>query len=1049
MIRIKLVTSLLFGVLAALPLAAAPVSGTQPFQNLRFRNLGPAVAGGRVTAVVGIPGNPRIYYVGTAGGGIFKSEDGGVSWFPIFQNEPVSSIGAIALAPSNPELIWVGTGEGNLRNDVISGNGVYFSPDGGRTWRHVGLADAGQISSIIVDSHDPNVVLVGVVGDAWGPSQERGVFRTTDGGKTWQKVLYVNDTTGVSDMAMDPQNPRIVYAGMWQIRRYPWEMISGGVSSGIYKSVDGGASWSRLAGGLPPAPMGRVGLAVAPSNPSHVYAVIGSKSGILWQSLDAGEHWAKVSDNWLLDARPWYFGHVAVSPSDENRIYLLSFDLLLSDDGGRTVRKISNGIHPDNHTIWIDPRDPSRVIEGNDGGVYLSANGGETWRFADGLPIEQFYSLAVDNRTPFTICGGLQDNSAWCGPSSVLGKGNIPNQLWWAVIGGDGQYAVPASNSDLVYADSQNGVISVRDRVTGRGGQIRSDLLGVEEMKQSDLRYRFDWTSPIAVSPGNPRQVYLAGNVLFRSDDAGAHWRPISPDLTRNDKSKQVESGGPIQYDLSGAETYDTILSISISAKDPKVIWVGTDDGLIQRTSDGGLHWANVTPKAIPEWGRVEQIEASPFDPNSAYVAIDCHETDDNRPYVLKTRDGGATWQAIDRGLPQDAPAHVVREDPNREGLLVLGTDTGLFYSTDDGGSWLPLKANFPTAPVFDIKFQAPTHDLVIATHGRGLFVLDDIAPLEELTPPIRATGLHLFNPLPAFVASTFNRYGNIPTHGAEWSAPNRPLGAIIQYYIGQAPAASAKVKITIKDSHGEIVRKLEGPSKAGVNQIVWDLAYDPAPKPRFMSQTVMSWVPQTAGGPPVVPGVYTIAISVGGQTATKTIQVGADPRFPEDLEAMRAQTEAGLKVRDITTRLVQALDQCNLLQEQLASIQKTTPTPSARQAAVLEQAKALDQKLETWSDPLFNPAIQSDPKYYLHYLARTYDRLQRLMNAIYSGYATLPSDAEEEQIPILSSQTNEAIQKLDSIVHTDVTAFDRQALAAGMATIRAGSGPDGESRRP
>jgi len=1037
--RIKLLFVLLLSAAAAQASAAA-TARLDPFQNLHFRNLGPAVAGGRVTAVIGIPGNPHIYYVGTAAGGIFKSADGGVSWQPIFQYAAVSSVGALAVAPSNPNLVWAGTGEGNLRNDVVTGRGVYFSPNGGRTWQDAGLDDAGQISSIIINPTNPEVVLVGVVGDAWGPSAVRGVFRTADGGKTWQKVLYVNDTTGVSDMAIDPQNPRIVYAGMWQIRRYPWEMISGGQGSGIYKSLDGGVTWNKLTDGLPGPPIGRIGLAIAASNPQHLYALVGSKAGRLWESRDGGDHWNKVSDNWLIDARPWYFGRLAVSPTNENKIYFMSYDLLASEDAGRTVHNIGRGVHPDHHAMWIDPRDPTRIIEGNDGGVYLSSNGGDTWRFADGLPIEQFYSVALDDRTPYTICGGLQDNSAWCGPSETLAPGNIPNQEWWVVLGGDGQYAVPAPKTNLVYADSQNGVIEVRDRSTGRGGRIRPYLLSVEELKQSDLRYRFNWTSPIAVAPNNARQVYLGGNVLFRSDDAGAIWRVISPDLTRNDKSKQVVSGGPVENDLSGAETYDTILSIAISRQNSKVICVGTDDGMVQRTSDGGQHWSNVTPKGVPEWGRIEQIDVSPFDPNSAYVAIDYHETDNNHPYVLKTHDGGASWQSISTGLPDNTPAHVVREDPDRRGLLVLGTDAGLFYSTNDGAAWEALGAGLPTVPVYDLKFQPAMHDLVIATHGRGIFVLDDMSPIEELTPEILASNLFLFKPEPAFRSSVFNRYGRIQTHGAQWSAANRPLGAFIDYYLKQS--SSSGVQITITGPHGEIVRKLTGPGKIGVDRVAWDLTYDAAPRPEFLSQSVGSWIPATAVGPPVVPGIYTITVHAGTETDTKTIRVGADPRFPAESEAMKAQTAAGLEVRAMVTHLVHLLDQDNRIEEQLGFIEKMTSPSAPNRSAMLEQSQALQSKLVAWREPLFNPAIQTDPKYYLHYLGRLYDRLQRVMNDIDANYATAPSAADEQEIATLRQRTDEAQRDWSAIVRSDVAAFNRVARAAGSMTIH----PDAET---
>jgi photosystem II stability/assembly factor-like uncharacterized protein len=1022
-------------------------AAAEPLRNLRFRNLGPTVAGGRVTAVAGIPGDPHIYYAGTAAGGIFKSEDAGISWRPIFEHEAVATIGALALAPSNPNIIWVGTGEANLRNDVSTGRGVYYSPDGGNTWRHTGLDEAGQISSVIVDPKNPDTVLVGAVGHAWGPNAERGVFRTADGGKSWQKVLYVNDSTGVSDMIMDPRNPLVIYAGMWQIMRHPWEMISGGESSGIYKSIDGGLTWRKLTDGVPAPPVGRVGLAIAPTNPRHLYAFIESKNGILWESRDAGERWTKVSDNWLLNARPWYFGKLAVSPGNEDKLYFMSFDLLSSNDGGHTARIIGRGVHADHHAIWIDPQDSSRIIEGNDGGVYFSMNGGESWRMSDSLPIEQFYSVALDDRFPYTICGGLQDNSAWCGPAFSLGRGNIENSEWWTVIEGDGQYAVPGPKTNLVYADSQNGVIDVVDRETGARRRIRPYLLTVEEIKQSDLKYRFNWTSPITTSPTDGKEVFVGGNVLFRSGDAGATWQAISPDLTRNDKSKQVLSGGPIENDLSGAESYDTILSLSISRTNPQVIWVGTDDGVVQTTRDGGQHWQNVTPKGVTEWGRVEQIDASPFSPESAFVSVDFHETDNNRPYVFKTHDGGTSWQDISAGLPSSDPVHVVREDPSRKGLLIAGTDSGLFYSLNEGGSWSPLTAGFPTVPVYDLKFQPATHDLVVATHGRGMFILDDITALEQMTPATMNTDLQLFDEQPAFRASMFNRYGrSSSTHAAEFSAQNRPLGAFIQYWVKQnsesAPGAQrSSAQITITGPQGEIVRKLNGPARAGINRVAWDLAYDPAPRPRFLGDTVDSEIAQSAGGPPVIPGTYKVTVKFGDQTQTKTIEVRPDPRFPADLKAIQAQTTLALEVRDATAHLVQSLNRAAGIHEQIATMQKTLASDAdPRHAALLQQAKAIDQKVSAWSDPLFNPAIQNDSKYYLHYLARLYDRLTRLMNIITVDYAQAPGPAASEEAAELQKQVDESVRSFNSLVNTDLAAFNRQAAETGAATIYAGA---------
>ena len=718
-------------------------------KNLEFRNLGPAVGGGRVSTVVGLPGTPNVYYAGTGGGGVFKTIDGGLSWKAIFEQESTASIGAIAVAPSNPNLVWVGTGEAKIRNDLVDGRGVYLSSDAGHSWKFMGLGEVGQIARVIVDPGNPDVVFVGAAGHAWGPNANRGVFRTTDGGKTWKKVLFVNDTTGVADMAMQPGNAKVLFAGMWEFRRYPWTLVDGGAGSGIYRSTDGGETWKKLTKGLPEGPLGRVGLAIAPSNPNHIYALIAAKRGMLWQSTDLGDTWTEVSDSHAYDARPFYFSRLVVSPTNENKIYFLSYGLMESDDGGKTARTVSRGVHPDHHALWIDPQNPDRIIDGNDGGVFLSTDGANSWAYLDSLPIEQFYQVAVSGETPYTVCGGLQDNNAWCGPSSNLGGRSVGGGLWYTVTGGDGEYAVPApSDPDIIYVDSQNGSISRLDKKTHLARYARPYLETVSEMKTADLKYRFNWTSPIAVSETDANEVYLGGNVVFKTTDGGQNWTPISPDLTRNDKSKQEVAGGPVQHDLSGAETYDTILCITLAPSDPKVIWVGTDDGLVQVTRDGGKNWTNVT-RAItgaPEWARIYQIGVSPFDAGTAYVTYDAHELDNRHPYVYKTTDYGRSWTKITNGLPDESPAHVVREDPNQRGLLVLGTDTGLYYSQDAGEHWKPLKANFPTVPVYDLKFVKSSRDLVVGTHGRGIFVLNNIRPLEELTPQIEASDFHLFS---------------------------------------------------------------------------------------------------------------------------------------------------------------------------------------------------------------------------------------------------------------------------------------------------------------
>jgi photosystem II stability/assembly factor-like uncharacterized protein len=1034
-----------------------------PLENMKFRNLGPAVGGGRVTAVVGVPGKPNIYYAGAGGGGVFLTQDGGLSWKPIFEKESTASIGAIALAPSNPNLVWVGTGEKNIRNDVVTGKGVYFSSDAGATWKFMGLKDAGQISNIAIDPRDPNTVFVAVLGHAWGPNADRGVFRTSDGGKTWQKVLFVDEDTGASSLVMDPGNPMVLFAGMWRVRRYPWMLDSGGASGGIFRSIDGGNTWKKLTDGLPEEATGRIGLGAAPSNPRHIYALVENKKGTLYDSTDLGDHWKMVSNNHTLAARGFYFSELVVAPQDENKIYFLSFNIMLSEDGGKTARATSARVHVDHHAMWIDPEDPNRMINGNDGGVYISSDAGKTWRYLDNLPIEQFYSVAEDDETPYNLCGGLQDNNGWCGPSNNLSRGGITGFDWYTVTGGDGEYVVPARGKGvhLVYTDSQNGSIQRVNNENGMSSFIRPYLQGVQSMKPADLKYRFNWTSPIAVSATDPNEVYLGGNVLFRSTDGGAHWTPISPDLTRNDKTKQQSSGGPIFLDLSGAETVGAILSMSISPVDPKTIWVGTDDGVAQVTRDGGKTWTNATTSipSLPQWGRIQQIEASPHDANSAYVAVDFHEVDNNKPYVFKTHDGGKTWTSIAQGLPQDDPARVVREDPNRKGFLVLGTDTSLFYSSDDGAHWTALKSNFPTVPVYDIKILKKTHDLVVATHGRGLFVMDDITPLEESGAELAKSDFHLYPIQPAINWHFWNKHGF--TSGG-YVAPNPVSGAVITYYLPQEIKPSAEhgghgrqqspVKITITDSSGKVVRTvLNGPSKYGINRVSWNLRYDGPKKLNFLPPPDQSEEEESffgpITGPAALPGTYKVAVAVGGKTETQSVEVQTDPRFKFDDNAMRAQFKLGLELRDELSALNEALNRLNSLHKQIANLQEMLGGDEGQEGQmnasykpVLEEARALDKKIASLQEPLYNNEIQPGSSDDIHYLQRFQSRLQGAMRGVMGSFGEAPKEIQLEEAAEVRKELETQLQQFNAFLNAEVAAFNKKAAEHGSSTLFAGA---------
>ena len=1062
--------------------AAPEVMATAPadsLNNLKFRNLGPSVGGGRVAAVAGVPGDRNIFYVGAGGGGVWKTTDGGDSFDAVFKDQPTASIGAIALAPSNPNLVWVGTGEGNPRNDVIDGRGVFMSPDAGKTWQFMGLGDVGQITRIVIDPADPNVVLVGALGHVWAPNAERGVFRTADGGKTWQKVLFVNDTTGVADLVMVPGNPRVLFAGMWQFVRYPWELVSGGNGSGIYRSTDGGLTWKRLSDGLPTGLLGRIALAVAPTNPSHVYALVETKQGMLWDSKDQGDHWTKVSDNHALSARPFYFNLLHVSPVDDRKVFFSSYLLLRSDDGGKTTTPIDRGVHVDHHALWIDPQNPDHMIQGNDGGAYVTENGAKSWRSLNNLPIEQFYMVAADNNTPYTLCGGLQDNNAWCGPSSNIGGGGgggggggagMNGSEWFTVTGGDGEYAVPApSDSSILYVDSQNGNITRVDLKTGQTRSIRPYLSGVSEMKPANLTYRFNWTTPIAVSPRDANTVYMGGNVIFKSSDGGEHWSTISPDLTRNDKAKQVTSGGPIEYDISGAETYGTILTVNLAPTDSNVIWAGSDDGLVHTTRDAGKTWTNVSGHfpglAASVEGRVYQIGISPFDAGTAYLAIDRHELDDRHPYVFKTADYGKTWTDIGRGLPSDVPAHVVREDPNQRGFLVLGTDAALWYSRDGGASWKSLKADFPTVPVYDVQFIKRWHDLVVATHGRGLFVLDNITALEELSPEVLASDFHAFSTLPAQLRVRPRRPGEAPTR---FTTPNAPAGVAVDYYLktaldtggvatpeGERPESGrrersrrGRVIATVTDSHGDtVIVDSSGPGKPGVNRYVWNLRYAGPARLSFerTAEADEENPFRQVTGPRAIPGTYTVALRAGGYTETKTVTVEPDPVLGGDAAKFAAQLHAGLEWRNALSALNEMLNRITSLETQLKNTQQAlrdnVSGDSAMAGPVTRQGRELGRKLKELKDSLYNSDVQREAgQDDIHFLNRFHDRLQQLGFGLAFAYAQPPTEVVAARFKELRAALDGYIAKFNDLVRTDVAGFNKTAEERRAPVLVAGA---------
>ncbi|HEY5071354.1 MAG TPA: hypothetical protein VII63_04915 [Caulobacteraceae bacterium] len=892
------------------PGRAAPSAGQVPdsaFNAMQWRGIGP-YRGGRADAVAGVPGQPNVFYFGAAAGGVWKSTDAGGTWKPIFDSQPISSIGAIAVAPSNPDILYVGTGESALRGDITYGDGVYRSADGGKTWAHIGLDDSRQIGAVIVDPHNPDIVLVAAIGHAFGPNAERGVFRTADGGRTWTKVLYKDDSTGAIDVAFDPNDSRIVYAALWQVRRQPWNLSSGGPGSGLYRSSDGGLTWTRLSGnGLPEGILGRIDVAVSPADSRRVYAMIEAKEGGLFVSDDAGAHWRLTNQDGRIRQRAWYFSKIYADPKAVDTVYALNTGMLRSLDGGKTFNLVS-ATHGDHHALWIDPNNPRALINSNDGGASVSLDGGATWSTQVNQPTGAFYHVATDNRFPYWIYGAQQDNSNLA-VASADDSGVIGPRAWYPAGGGESGFVIPDPRDPLIiYSDAEN-QFARYDMHSRQSQDISPDPIDNSGHPASELTHRFNWTSPLMLSPHDPDALYAASEAVWKSTDHGMSWKIISPDLTRNDRSRQQASGGPLTKDITSVEYYDTIFALAESPLKKGKLWAGSDDGLVHLTDDDGGHWSDVTPRAMPPWSTISLIEPSHYDPAGAYIAVDRHKLDDIAPYAFKTTDDGHTWTAIAGGLPAGAVVHVVREDPVRRGLLYAGTELGVFVSFDDGAAWRPLKLNMPATPIHDLAVKGD--DLIAATHGRSFWVLDDVTPLRQAAPT--ADDLVLYAPEPAV-----RLYYPDEVDSRRPVGQNPPAGAIIDYVL-KAPQRGELV-VDILDDRGAVVRHLSStttnkeaqppewpdrivssdliPAHEGMNRLVWDLRMnDPAQIPGAFYEG------QAPRGPIVAPGRYEVRLSLAGQTRTEPLIVFADPRVVGAGQAIAAKTALAIAtVTDIDT---------------------------------------------------------------------------------------------------------------------------------------------------
>lgn len=934
--------------------AAAPTLTVDSarYAGLQWRSIGP-YRGGRVTAVAGVPAEPLVYYMGATGGGVWKTEDGGNNWRNISDGYfRVGSVGAIAVADEDPNVIYVGTGESPVRGVSSSwGDGVYKSTDGGRTWAHVGLTDSRQISGIVVHPRNSDIVYVAAQGSRWGPSTERGVYRSTDGGTTWSRVLYVDSITGPSSLVMDPTNPRILYVSMWDHDRTPWRVRSGGKGSGIHKSTDGGTTWTKLAGGLPAGIIGKSSVSVSHANPDRVFALIEADSGGLYRSDNGGKQWTRVNDDRLLRARAWYYIHVHADPSNADVVWVMNAPLLKSIDGGRTFTNVPVP-HGDNHALWINPHDSRYVINGNDGGANVSFDGGRSWSTQSNQPTAQFYRVNTDARFPYSVYAGQQDNSSVAVPSRTFGSGIDFTD--WHDVGGceSARPAFDPANPRYVYAGCYQGIISEYDADTRVTRNVMAyPALGLAE-PSDEQKYRFNWSAPIITSPHDRSTIYHGGNVLLRSTDRGRTWTAISPDLTRNEKDKQGPGGGPITNEGAGGEVYNTIYDVVESPHERGVIWIGTDDGLVHLTRDGGAAWSNVTPRGLGE-ATINAIEVSPHDRGTAYLAVNRFKWNDNAPYIFRTTDYGKTWTRLTKGIRDGDPVRVVREDPTRRNLLYAGTESGMYLSLDGGANWQPWQLNLPRVPVTDL--QVRERDLVASTEGRAFWILDDLSPLYAMHDSVVRAPAFLFAPRGAYRVYGMEGQGNV--------GRNPPPGALLYYHLAQAPDSADTLRLEILDAEGTVVRALTSrpargvqapgvtpprplPTTPGLHRVNWDLRGEDVGRVPGM------FLVSGTRGYRVPSGSYRVRLTIGGMARTQPLDVLDDPRLELTAEeasaratVLRAVHRQAREVSDYATRLGAVRVQAKALAERVRAA-KAADTVARAADSLAARASRIEERL-------------------------------------------------------------------------------------------------------
>lgn len=976
------------------------------FQNLEFRSVGPAVTGGRIHDVEALPSDPSTVYVATASGGLWKTTNKGTTWEAIFDDQPVSTFGDVAIAPSDTDIIYAGTGEQNNRQSTSWGNGVYRSDDGGKTWKHLGLDETRHIGKVIVHPKNPDIVWVAALGNLWMGTEERGVYKTTDGGESWDRVLYVDEFTGVVDMEIDPVNPDILYAATYQRLRRTWGFNGGGPGSGIYKSTDGGSSWEELTNGIPGDDKGRIGLAVAQSNPQVLYATIEHREEEgTYRSGDAGASWEKVND---LNPRPMYYSHIYVDPKNADRVYILSTEFYMSEDGGEVFRQMPTrptydvGVHSDHHTLWIDPTDTEHFYLAGDAGLHETWDRGETYRRINNIPIGQFYAIGLDNRNPYYIYGGMQDNHSWMGPNETRRWIGIINDDWSQIGFGDGMYQQPdPGNYRFVYNASQNGGIRRLDPKTG-------DLLDIEPVPPGDEDYRFDWVTPILVSNHDPTTVYIGGNRLFISHDQGDSWQRTK-DLSRNrDRSELELMGVPGSEDMlskhDGTSSYGEITTIAESPLNPDILWVGTDDGNIQVSRDGGKTWNEVASNidGVRYGTYISRVTASGAGEGVAYAALDAHRDGDFAPYVFKTTDFGQSWENISGGLPEEGSVNEIIEHPRSENLLFLGTEHHLYISLDAGHTWLEFGSNLPTTLYDDMSIHERENDLVVGTHGRSIWILDDLKPLEEWSGEIEDREAHLFGMQPVEI---FQYWKSTSYRSQEsYAGENPKQGALIHYYLS---GEIDSVTVEIRNSEGRLVRSLKGSGEPGtIHRIHWDLRHTLPPRPQgggdfereglVESEKILPELPRSLGpyGSFVSPGVYSVTLRAGDERMTKSIRVKPDPEMPLNDQQWHKREQFLLDLLDMQKEIWDAAERVNALLQDYESVQEKLQ--EEREGELPSDFKTRFDSLDSFGDRIGAQSRYSGLRDDIYDLAGSFNRSGVQQVSLYPPTGTHEKQFEE-----------------------------------------------------